>query len=115
MKEENSTPTLRGIVPRLSPELSGKQRRFLRGLGHHLDPVVLVGQRGISDNLVENFVDALEAHELVKVKCHDPDALAQVATVLHERTGAQLAQQIGHTLLFYLQRREDSDIRLPRD
>lgn len=100
-------------VKELSPQLSGKQRRHLRALGHALDPVVLVGQRGVSDNLVENLEAQLLAHELVKVKVHDADALEEVARRLCEATGAQLAQQIGGMLLLYKAHPDDPSISLP--
>jgi RNA-binding protein len=103
-----------GLVKELSPELEGNQRRFLRSKGHELDPVVLVGQRGVNENLVGNFEDALEAHELVKVKVHNKDAIPRVAESLHESTDAQLAQQIGNMLLFYRENSEDPNIQLPQ-
>lgn len=103
-----------GMVQRLSPELTGKQRRHLRGLAHDLNPVVLVGQRGISDSLLENVEAQLLAHELIKVKVHDPDAMAETAEAVHAATGAQLAQKIGHILVFYRAHPEEPQIRLPK-
>ena len=107
MSDQNS------LVQRLSPDLSGGQRRHLRSLGHSLHPVVQVGQRGISDNLVENFEAQILAHELIKVKVHDPQAMESVAQKLHEATGAQLAQKIGKMLLFYQPHPEEPKISLP--
>ena len=52
--------------------LTGKQRRALRALGHHLEPVVLVGQNGITDGVVAAVDQALHDHELIKVKLN-PD------------------------------------------
>ena len=102
------------LVPRLSPDLTGKQRRHLRSLAHDLNPIVLVGQKGLSDNLIENFEAALLAHELVKVKVHDADALEETAEAFHAATGAQLAQTIGKMLIFYKEHPEEPQIRLPR-
>ena len=51
--------------------LSGKQRRYLRGLGHHLDAVVHVGKDGLSDGLVVATDAALVQHELIKVRLAD--------------------------------------------
>ena len=48
--------------------LTGKQRRALRALGHHLEPVVQVGHAGITDGVVAALEQALWDHELVKVK-----------------------------------------------
>ena len=103
-----------GLVQRLSPKLNGPQRRHLRALGHHLDPVVLVGQRGVTEGLIANMQAALLTHELIKVKVHDPDDLEDVAQALHEATGAQLAQRLGKTLLFYLARKNKPEITLPK-
>jgi len=50
------------------PVLTGKQKRFLRAMGHHLEPVVLVGKDGLSEGLVSALDVALDTHELVKVK-----------------------------------------------
>lgn len=108
----NETSTT-GMVTRFSPRLTGKQRRYLRGLAHDLKPIVLVGQRGISDNLIDNFRAALLAHELVKVKVHEGDGLVETAQALHEATDAQLAQKIGFTLVFYKPHPDDPSITLP--
>jgi RNA-binding protein len=101
------------LVERLSPDLIGDQRRHLRSLGHSLDPVVMVGQRGISENLIENFEAQILAHELIKVKVHEADAMDTVAEELHKATGAQLAQKIGKMLLFYKPHPEQPKISLP--
>ncbi len=101
------------MIRDLSSRLTGEQRRYLRGLAHDLNPVVLVGQRGISDNLIENVEAALLAHELIKVKVHGGDEIAAVAQTLRERTGAQIAQHIGHILVLYKPHPEDPEIKLP--
>src|SRR5207253_722997 len=48
--------------------LSGRAARYLRGLGHALDPIVAIGKHGITDGLVKQTTDALLQHELVKVR-----------------------------------------------
>lgn len=104
-----------GLVEDLSPKMTGKQRRHLRGLGHPLKPVVLVGQRGVNDNLIENLDDALTAHELVKVKVHDPEGVEEIATELAEKTASAMVQWLGKTLLFYREHPEEPRIKLPAD
>ncbi len=101
------------IVETLSPGLSGKQRRHLRGLAHDLKPIVWVGQNGITDGLIDNLESALLAHELVKVKVHDSDDLEESAKALHEATGAELAQVIGKNLVFYRAHPKKPTIQLP--
>jgi len=96
--------------------LTGKQKRHLRGLGHVLEPVIQVGRDGLTDNLVRQADDALEARELIKVRFgagfeEDRDV---AAAVLAERTRAAVAGTIGRTALLYRPRQEDPEIRLPR-
>ena len=93
-------------------ELTAAQRKQLRTLGHDLHPLVLVGQKGLTDGLVASLDEQLLAHELVKVKVHDSDAVDEAATVLAERTGAALVQSIGKVLLFYRAHPDEPKIRL---
>lgn len=101
------------IVERLSPDMSGDQRRFLRGLAHDLKPIVWVGQKGVSEALLENVDAALLSHELIKVKVHDKDDLDAAAEALCEGTGAQLPVVIGKTLILYRPHPESPKIQLP--
>lgn len=103
-----------GLVEELGDGLTSKQRRFLRSAGHSLRPLVLVGQRGVSPTLIQNLDEQLLAHELVKVKVHDPDAVEDVARRLHDATGAALVQWIGKNLLYYRPHPDDPTIKLPR-
>jgi len=113
MTSEESEPSDSALVTRLSPKLSGKQRRYLRGLAHHLNPVVLVGQNGVTDGLIQSFETALLTHELIKVKVHDADEVEGVAELLFEKSGAQLAQRIGKTLVFFRAHPKKPVISLP--
>ena len=87
--------------------LTGKQRRALRALGHHLEPVVIVGQNGITDGVVGAVDQALHDHELIKVKIA-PEDRKEAAARLAEATGAELAQLLGRTILLFRKRDEDS-------
>ena len=89
--------------------LNGKQRRALRALGHHLEPVVLVGQHGVTDAVVAAVDQALHDHELIKVKIHEgPEDRKEAAQRLAEATGAELAQLLGRVALLFKKRDEDS-------
>jgi RNA-binding protein len=83
--------------------LSGKQKRALRALGHHLRPATTVGKQGLVDALVAQVEGNLLAHELIKVKVLKTCPLepGAVAEALVGRTGAALAQSLGRTLLLY--------------
>ena len=90
--------------------LTGKQRRHLRGLGHHLEPVVIVGQSGVTEGVIAAVAQALHDHELIKVKIHEgPETRQEAAQKLAEGTGAELAQLLGRTALLFKKRDEDSE------
>ena len=84
-------------------ELSGKQKRTLRALGHHLRPVMTIGKQGLGAAVLEQLEANLLAHELVKVKVLKtcPLATSAVAEALMGSTGAVLAQSVGRTLLLF--------------
>lgn len=96
--------------------LTGKQKRYLRSLAHHLDPIMQVGKSGVSDNMLDQVSLALEARELIKVSIlnnceEDKD---DVAEQLAEGTGAELVQLIGKTVVLYRESTEHKQIELPR-
>jgi len=95
--------------------LRGKQRRHLRGLGVHLQPVVVVGKNAMSEAVLKELAGALAAHELVKVRLLDSveGHRKDVARELAERSGAELVQVLGRTVLLYLRREEKPSIELP--
>lgn len=97
-------------------DLTGKQKRYLRGLGHHLNPVVALGKEGLTEAVTRKTHLELENHELIKVKvgegCLDP--AKEVGETLAEQCGAALVQVIGHTVLLYRRRKKDAQIVLPK-
>jgi RNA-binding protein len=86
-------------------ELVGKDKRALRAMGHHLRPIVQVGQQGITPAVVEATEEALAAHELVKVKILEgcPLGRFEAGRLLAEETRAELVQVLGRTCLLYKQ------------
>jgi RNA-binding protein len=97
------------------PVLSGKQRRFLRAMGHHKDPIVQVGKDGISEGLLSALDVALDTHELVKVKLGDSAGADRRAlgAAIAEAAGGELVQVLGRTVLVYRRRKKDPEIVLP--
>ncbi|WP_026174434.1 ribosome assembly RNA-binding protein YhbY [Effusibacillus pohliae] len=96
--------------------LTGKQKRYLRSLAHHLDPILQVGKGGVTENLLEQVSLALEARELIKVSvlnnCEcDKD---EVAEQLVEGAGAELVQVIGKTVVLYRESAANKQIELPK-
>jgi RNA-binding protein len=83
--------------------LTGKQKRFLRGLGHGLAPVVTVGKHEITEAVRAQTDEALEAHELIKVKILDSCLMErhEVSDELAAACGADVAQVLGRTFLLY--------------
>ncbi|NOQ45112.1 MAG: ribosome assembly RNA-binding protein YhbY [Desulfobulbaceae bacterium] len=83
--------------------LTGKQKKLLRGLGHHLEPIVYVGREGLSVSLINSTSDALGVHELIKVKLgrNCPVGKKDAAEQLAFKTDSALVQLIGKTVLLY--------------
>lgn len=97
----------------VAPSLSPAERKALRAAAHHLDPVVMVGDAGVSDAVIAEADRALKAHELIKVRVlgDDRDARAQAMNSLCERLGAAPVQSIGKLLVIYRPRPEQPDSR----
>ena len=97
-------------------DLTGKQKRHLRALGHTLSPVVMLGREGLSDAVVAKVHAELENHELIKLKCGENclETIDEVASQLAVRCKAQVAQVIGRTTLLYRRRSKDPVIKLPK-
>lgn len=95
-------------------KLSGKQVRYLRSLGHHLQPVVMVGKEGLSEKVTASVEEALRAHELIKIKLQEGCLMDRrdVAEALAAGTGAAVAQVLGRTILLY-RPGEERKIELP--
>ncbi|HVV96707.1 MAG TPA: ribosome assembly RNA-binding protein YhbY [Rhodanobacteraceae bacterium] len=96
--------------------LTSHQKRYLRGLAHALDPVIMVGQKGVTPSLMKEFDGALAHHELVKVKLSDADRddRAETIELLREGAKAELVQTIGRIACFYRRNPEQPKIELPR-
>jgi len=95
--------------------LTEPQRKYLRRLGHDRDPIVLVGQGGISPNLVAELDRALHDHELVKVRARvgDRGTRDAILTELAASTRSEIVQRIGHVALYYRRNPDEPGILLP--
>jgi len=93
--------------------LSGRQRKHLRGLAHRLEPVVHVGHQGITDAVVTAVSEALLAHELIKVRLHEPEDKHAMANDLAARADAEACGLVGHTVVLYRRHPERPLIALP--
>jgi RNA-binding protein len=97
-------------------QLSSNQKRYLRGIAHGLDPVIMVGQKGVTPALLKELDGALAHHELVKVKLADADRedRAETIEVLREASHAALVQTIGRIACFFRRNPQQPKIELPR-
>lgn len=83
-------------------EITSKQRKILEKAAHSLEPVVIVGQNGVTDSLIEKVAQSLEAHELIKVKFNDfKDDKRELAENLCNSCGALLVRIIGNIAILY--------------
>ncbi len=96
-------------------ELTGKQKRHLRGLGHDLHPLVIVGEKGLSESVMTELDQTLEHHELIKVKVNAGDREEKKALIaeLVEKSRAMLVQTIGHTALLY-RKAQEPKLQIPK-
>lgn len=90
--------------------LTDEQKKKLRGLGHKLKAVIIVGAGGVSPSLLEEFDRSLAHHELMKVKFNvgDRDERDRMIAALCEHSRATLVQRVGNIALLFLRRKKDS-------
>lgn len=95
---------------------SESQKKYLRGLGHALKPVVMIGESGLTDPVRAEFESSLEHHELIKlrVKVGDRAERDSIIDALCKSNDAELVQRIGNMALVYRENPEKKRIRLPR-
>ena len=100
----------------MSIALTNAQTRFLRGQAHDLKAMLQVGGKGITEALAAEVDNALEHHELIKVKVagEDRDQRDAMIAELSTRTGAALVQRIGHTAVLYRPSKDKRHLVLPR-
>lgn len=98
--------------------LTGAQKKYLRGLAHDKKPVVLIGQKQLTKQVLEEVRQALDYHELIKVKCIDRKEKSEkmeFAEAISQNTGCNLVGMIGHVLILFKQQQdpEKRKIKLP--
>lgn len=83
--------------------VNDKQRRYLKGLAHPLKPVVMIGNSGLTPNVLNEIELALSHHELIKVRVSGQERADrnQMLEQIAEQTGADLVMVIGHIGGFY--------------
>ena len=97
-------------------QLTGAQRKFLRGMANRLEALIIVGKQGASDSLIRATDAELEAHELIKVRFNEfKDEKDALAERIAEGTGAEIVGRVGHVVMLYRQNPEPEKrtIQLP--
>ncbi|MCI8362295.1 MAG: ribosome assembly RNA-binding protein YhbY [Clostridia bacterium] len=96
--------------------MTSKERAYLRGLANNIDAIFQIGKGGISDNLISQLSDALEARELIKVSVLEtaPANAKLLGNEIAEATNSILVQTVGNKITLYRARKKDSKIVLPR-
>lgn len=95
--------------------LTGKQKRYLRSLAHHLQPIFQVGKGGTNDHLIRHIEEAIESRELIKISVLNNclDDPKEIGVEVAEAAGAELVQVIGKTIVLYKESKDNKRIELP--
>ena len=95
--------------------LSENQKKHLRGLGHKLKPVLMIGDAGLSDAVLNELDSTIKHHELIKVKIRVGERAArdEIIDAMCNRSGAALVTRIGNVALIYRRNDEKPKIVLP--
>jgi putative YhbY family RNA-binding protein len=91
------------MVQTSPPPLSAENRRALKARAHHIEPVVIIGDAGLTPAVLSEIEVHLNSHELIKIRVHGDERetrLAMIDTIV-ESLGASSVQHIGKTLVFF--------------
>lgn len=90
--------------------MTSKQRAYLRRLANTMDPIFQIGKTGLSDNLVKQLSDALEARELIKITVLEtaPDTAKNFSLEIADQTNSTVIQVIGNKITLFRQKKENS-------
>jgi len=96
-------------------QMNSKQISYLRALGHNLSPVVMIGNNGLSENVLQEIEVSLNAHELIKIKVFGDDRAQRVLMLeqICEKSGATAVHHIGKQLVIY-RKSENPKIVIPK-
>jgi RNA-binding protein len=95
--------------------LTNKQKQFLKSKAHDLKPIILLGANGLTEGVMAEIDNALNFHELIKIKVpgEDREQKVLIMDAIIRESKAEKVQVIGKILVLYRQS-EDKKIQLPR-
>ena len=95
--------------------MTSKQRAYLRSLAQKIEPIFQVGKTGVTDNQIEQLINALEARELIKITLLDtiPNEKEIIADEIAKKTNSEIVQIIGKKLTLYKRSVNKPKIELP--
>lgn len=84
-------------------KLASNQRKFLEAMANQMDPIVRVGKNGLEAKIISSISEALNSHELIKIKILDssPNEADEVAEEAIKATKAILVRIIGRVIILY--------------
>jgi len=96
-------------------ELTSAERRALKAQAHHLHPVIMIGEAGLTPAVLNEIDIALKSHELIKIRVlgDDRERRGRLDREICAALGASPVQHIGKILVLYRLRPEQPDDRKP--
>ena len=91
--------------------MTPSERKALKARAHKLDPVVMIGAKGLTDEVLAEIERALDAHELIKIRAPglEREARDVAFSAVCERTAAEAVQQVGKVLVLFRKKKEKDD------
>lgn len=96
--------------------LTGKQRSYLKALANSIESIMQIGKGGVTENVLKQIDDALEARELIKINILNNSMLEakETANEISETLGAEYVQSIGNKFVLYRESKEKL-INIPKN
>ena len=96
--------------------MTSKERAYLRGLANTIDSIFQVGKGGISDILLEQLNNAIEARELIKISVLEtaPGNAKELAEEIASGTNSIVVQTVGNKITLFRQKKKNSKIKFPK-
>ncbi len=94
-------------------KLTSKNRKTLRSLAHHLEPVVLIGKNGVNDGVINSINLALNTKELIKIKFRDfKDDKINLSEFIEKKTNSYKVGTIGNTIILFRESDEQENRKI---